>query len=51
MGTLGIVLLMKKRKLLSAETTWLKIKQLTEQHGLYLSPHLLQQIKNQLLSA
>lgn len=51
MGTLGILLLLKKRKLLSAEITWFKIKQLTEQHGLYLSAHLLQQIKNQLLSA
>jgi predicted nucleic acid-binding protein len=51
MGTLGILLLLKKRRLLSAETTWLKIEQLTEQHGLYVSPHLLQQIKCQLLSS
>jgi len=49
MGSMGILLLFKKRGLFSAETTWLKIKQLTEQHGLYVSPHLLQQIKNQLL--
>jgi predicted nucleic acid-binding protein len=50
MGTLGILLLLKKRGLLSAETTWLKIEQLTEQHGLYVSPHLLLQIKSQLFS-
>lgn len=48
-GTMGILLLLKKRGLFSAETTWLKINQLTEQHGLYVSPHLLQQIKSQLL--
>lgn len=50
MGTLGILLLLKKRGLLSADATWLKIKQLTEHHGLYVTPHLLQQIKNQLLN-
>lgn len=49
MGTLGILLLLRKRGLLNSETTWLKIKQLNEQHGLYVSPHLLQQIKSQLL--
>lgn len=49
MGTLGILLLLKKRGLVSAETTWLKIEQLTRQHGLYVTPHLLQQIKNHLL--
>jgi len=50
MGTLGILLLLKKRGLLSADATWLKIKQLTEHHGLYVTPRLLQKIKNQLLS-
>jgi predicted nucleic acid-binding protein len=47
-GTLGLLLLIEKRGLLNAEQTWQKILQLTEEHGLYLSPLLLQQIKNQL---
>ncbi len=48
-GTVGLLLLLEKRKLLSAEQTWQKMQQLTEQHGMYLSPQLLQQIKNRLL--
>jgi predicted nucleic acid-binding protein len=47
-GTLGILLL-KKRGLLDADSTWLKIIQLTSEHGLYVSAHLLQQIEGQLL--
>ncbi len=48
-GTVGLLLLLEKQKLLSAEQTWQKMQQLTEQHGMYLSPQLLQQIKNRLL--
>jgi len=48
-GTVGLLLLLEKRKLLSAEQTWQKMQQLTEQHGMYLAPQLLQQIKNRLL--
>lgn len=48
-GTLGILLLLKKRGLLSSELTWSKIKQLTDNHDLYISSQLLQQIKGQLL--
>lgn len=48
-GTLGLLLLIEKRGILNAEQTWQKIRQLTEQHGMYLSPPLLQQIKNKLL--
>lgn len=48
-GTVGLLLLLEKRNLLSAEQIWQKIRQLTEQHGMYLAPQLLQQIKNQLL--
>ena len=48
-GTIGLLLLLEKRKLLSAEQIWQKIRQLTDQHGMYLSPQLLQKIKNQLL--
>lgn len=33
MGTLGILLLLKKRGLLDADNAWLKIIQLTSQHG------------------
>lgn len=47
-GTLGLLLLLEKRSVLSAEETWHKIWQLTEQHGMYIAPQILQQIKNQL---
>jgi predicted nucleic acid-binding protein len=50
-GTVGLLLLLEKRKLLSAEQTWQKMQQLTEQHGMYLAPQLLQQIKTRLLGA
>jgi predicted nucleic acid-binding protein len=48
-GTIGLLLLLEKRQLLSAEQIWQKIKQLNEKHGMYLAPKLLQQIKNRLL--
>lgn len=48
-GTIGLLLLLEKRMLLSAEQSWQKIRQLTEQHGMYLAPQLLLQIKKQLL--
>lgn len=49
--TLGVQLLINKRGLLSADSTWSKIKQLSEVHGLYVSPDLLGQIQKQLLGA
>jgi len=49
MGTLGLLLFLEKRSVLNAEQAWQKIQQLTEQHSMYLSPQLLQQIKIQLL--
>lgn len=48
-GTLGILLLLKKRGLLDVDSTWLKIIQLTSKHGLYVSTPLLQQIKGKLI--
>jgi predicted nucleic acid-binding protein len=48
-GTIGLLLLLEKRKLLASEQAWQKIEELTKQHGMYLSPQLLQQIKFQLL--
>lgn len=48
-GTLGVLLLLEKRGLLTVDATWLKIKELTDQHGLYVAQHLLQQIKGQIL--
>ncbi|MCF7964615.1 MAG: DUF3368 domain-containing protein [Methylobacter tundripaludum] len=48
-GTVGLLLLLEKRKLLSAEQTWQKMQQLTGQHGMYLAPQLLQQIKIRLM--
>ncbi|MFZ2404127.1 MAG: DUF3368 domain-containing protein [Methylobacter sp.] len=50
-GTVGLLLLLEKRKLLSAEQTWQKLQQLTGQHGMYLAPQLLQQIKIRLMGA
>jgi len=48
-GTIGLLLLLEKRKVLDAEQTWQKIHKLTEQHGMYLTPQLLRQIKVRLL--
>ncbi|MFI3121984.1 MAG: DUF3368 domain-containing protein [Methylococcaceae bacterium] len=50
-GTVGLLLLLEKRKLLSAEQTWQKMQRLTGQHGMYLAPQLLQQIKIRLLGS
>jgi predicted nucleic acid-binding protein len=44
-GTLGLLLLIEKRGLLTAEKVWQKISLLNRQHGLYLSPKILQQIQ------
>ncbi|WP_396642737.1 hypothetical protein [Methylomonas sp. 2B] len=49
MGTLGVLMLLNKRNLLSAEETWQKILVLTQQHGLFVSPLILQQIEAQLV--
>ena len=48
-GTLGLLLLIEKRGLLTAEKVWQKIALLTRQHGLYLSPKILHQIQIKLL--
>jgi predicted nucleic acid-binding protein len=48
-GTIGILLLLEKRGALNAKQTWEKIMQLVEQHNMYLSPHMLEQLKEQLL--
>lgn len=52
-GTIGILLLLllllEKRGALNAKQTWEKIVQLVEQHNMYLSPHMLEQLKEQLL--
>ena len=48
-GTLGLLLLIEKRGLLTAEKVWQKITLLTRQHGLYLSPKILLQIQIKLL--
>jgi len=45
-GAVGLLFLLEKRKLLSAEQTWQKMQQLTGQHGIYLAPPLLQQIES-----
>lgn len=50
MGTLGILLLFEKRSILSTHEVWDKITQLIEQHGLYLSANVLNQIKQHLFS-
>ena len=49
-GTLGLLLLLEKRSVLSAEEVWQKIQELNRYHGMYLAPQILQQIKNQLFN-
>jgi len=44
-GTLGLMFLIEKRGLLTAERVWQKISLLNRQHGLYLSSKILQQIQ------
>jgi predicted nucleic acid-binding protein len=48
-GTLGLLLFIEKRGLLTAEQVWQKITLLTQQHGLYLSPKILGQIQIKIL--
>lgn len=48
-GTVGLLLLLEKRRLLDAEQCWQKIRQLTDEHSMYLAPKLLEQIKSKLL--
>lgn len=36
-GTVGLLLLLEKRGLVTAEQTWQKIRQLTEQHSLFIA--------------
>lgn len=40
---------MEKRGLFTAEKVWQKINSLTQQHGMYLSPKMLQHIQLKLL--
>jgi predicted nucleic acid-binding protein len=45
MGTLGLLLLMEKRQLLSNSEVWQLIAELTQRHGMYLSANILQQLR------
>jgi predicted nucleic acid-binding protein len=45
MGTLGLLLLMAKRQLLSHQQVWQHITELTQQHGMYLSPKIVGELK------
>ncbi len=48
MGTLGLLLLMEKRQLLSNTEVWQLIAELTQRHGMYLSTRILQQLREKL---
>lgn len=48
-GTIGLLFLMEKRGLFTAEKVRQKINLLTQRHGMYLSPKMLQQIQLKLL--
>jgi predicted nucleic acid-binding protein len=48
-GTIGLLLLFEKRGLLAGEKVWQKITLLTQQHGMYLSSKMLQQLQLKLL--
>ncbi len=45
MGTVGLLLLMEKRKLLTNEKFWQSITELTSKHGMYLSSKIIEQLK------
>ncbi|WP_341327725.1 hypothetical protein [Methylotuvimicrobium sp. KM2] len=48
-GTIGLLLFLEKRGSLSADQAWQKLRQLTEQHNMDLSPKLLNQLRVQFL--
>jgi len=48
MGTVGLLLLMKKQQRLSSEQVWQYLTELTQAHGMYLSPALMVTIKQKL---
>ena len=50
MGTLGLLLLMAKRQLLTHQQVWEHITDLTQRHGMYLSPKIVAQIKEKLFA-
>ena len=50
MGTLGLLLLMAKSNILTPLQVWQHINELTGQHGMYLSPLLMEQIRQRLLN-
>lgn len=50
MGTLGLLLLMEKRQLLTHQQVWNHITDLTQRHGMYLSPKIIGQIKETLFA-
>jgi len=47
-GTVGLLLLMKKRHQLNAEQVWQHLTDLTQEHGMYLSPALMETVKQKL---
>jgi predicted nucleic acid-binding protein len=48
MGTLGLLLLMAKKDLLTHKQVWHYIIDLTQQHGMYLSPNIVKQLREKL---
>lgn len=50
MGTLGLLLLMAKRQLLTHQQVWQHITDLTQRHGMYLSPKIVGQIEEKLFA-
>ncbi len=48
MGTLGLLLLMGKKGLLTNQKIWDYIGDLTQQHGMYLSPKIIEQLREKL---
>jgi len=51
MGTLGLLLLMGKKGLLTSQQILDYIDDLTQQHGMYLSTHIIEQLKQKLVIA
>ncbi len=50
MGTLGLLLLMAKRQLLTPQQVWQHVTDLTQRHGMYISAKMLQHIRASLFS-
>ena len=50
-GTIGLLMMMSKKGLLTNQQVWEYVGALTQQHGMYLSPNLIEQLRQKLCIA